>query len=154
MAGRSYKVPFNGALSAAADLFEIVAPAAGVIRLVSLTMGQSSDYGDAQAEGLTLTIKRGNTSSGSGGNASVTPAKDNSSDAAAAGSYETGNTTQASGGTPETPWTDSVNVQAGYQWVWAAGTEITVRNSERMVISLSAPGDSLTWAATIGVIEE
>jgi len=150
---RAYTVIATPALSAAADLFEIVAPAAGTVKLAALSIGQTTDYGDAQAEGLMLTIKRGNTTSGSGGS-SATPAPLNSSDAAAAGTYEVGNTTQATGGSPVTLWQDAVNVQAGYQFVWPAGMEPTVRNSERMVIALSAPTDPVSWSATALIVEE
>lgn len=150
---RAYTVTFSGALSAAADLFEIVAPAAGTIKLAALSMGQSTDYGDAQAEGLALTIKRGNTTSGSGGS-SATPAPLNSSDAAPSGTYEVGNTTQATGGSPVTLWQDALNIQAGWQFIWPAGLEPTVRNSERMTIALTLPTDGVTWSATALVIEE
>lgn len=150
---RAYTVIYEGSPSAAVDLFEIVAPAAGTIKLAWIDFGQSSDYGDAAAEGLALKVIRAHSTSGSGGS-SATPRPCNSADAAAAGTYEVGNTTQATGGSPVTLHSTALNIQAGYQFVWPAGMEPTVRNSERMVVTLAAAADAITVGVTIGVIEE
>lgn len=141
------------AVSAAQDLFEITAPAAGVVRITGLTIGQSSDYGDAAAEGLGVEIIRGYTSSGSGGS-SVTPSAINSRDSAASSAVERNNTTVASGGSPVTLVSDVMNVQAGYQMIWPPGHMPMARNSERMVVRLTAPSDSLTVYATLMFEEE
>ena len=66
--GRIYTAQFNGvAVTAAQDLFELVAPATGIIRIHELDISQTSDVGDAQEELLLLTMKSGATSAGSGG---------------------------------------------------------------------------------------
>ena len=47
---RAYTVIYEASPSAAVDLFEIVAPAAGTSSLAWIDMGQSTDYGDAAAD--------------------------------------------------------------------------------------------------------
>ena len=49
------------AISAAQDLFEIVAPSDSRVRLLEIDIGQYSDFADAQAEILSIAIHRGHT---------------------------------------------------------------------------------------------
>lgn len=58
------------AVSAAQDLFEIVAPNTSRVAIRSISLGQYSDAGDAQAEMLSVPLIRGYTTSGG---TSVTP---------------------------------------------------------------------------------
>ncbi|MBP8301429.1 MAG: hypothetical protein KA020_13765, partial [Planctomycetes bacterium] len=68
MNGRTYAVTFNAvAVSAAQDLFEITPGDDKPCEIVSLSIGQYSDAGDAAAELLGIQIIRGFTASGSGG---------------------------------------------------------------------------------------
>lgn len=151
---RSYAACFQAvAVTAAQDIWEVVAPAAGTIKVAALLIGQSSDYGDAAAEGLQLDVIRGHGTSGSGGS-SVTPTPMNASDAASGATVERNNTTVATTGTPVYLLSDDINIQAGYQMVFMPEFMPTVRNSERLVIRITAPADSLTVSSTIYLIEE
>lgn len=141
------------AVTAQSDLWEITAPAAGIVRIAGVLIGQSTDYGDAAAEGLTIDIIRAYTSSGSGGS-SVTPTPTNSSDSAAGSTVERNNTTIASGGSPVTLLSDAMNIQAGYQMIWPPEHMPILRNSERLVVRMSAPADSLTVSSTLIFEEE
>lgn len=148
-----YAVTFSGvAVSAQQDLFELVAPSAGAVVIHELTLGQTSDQGDAQAEALSLQLIRGYTVSGSGGS-SATPAPLNSAYPAAGTTAEVNNTTVANTGTVVTVMADVWNVQAGYQKVWTPETRPVLRNGQRLVVRQSAPADAITQSGTI-VFEE
>lgn len=151
---RQYAVTFSAvAITAAQDLFEVTAAAAGVVRLVGIAVGQYSDPGDAQAEQLSLTVVRGYTTSGSGGSA-FTPLALNSGDPAAAAAAEINNTTVATTGTAAVLWSDVWNVQAGYQVWFPPENRPTARNSERIVVRIPAPNDSITTNGTLLFEEE
>src|SRR4029077_8853067 len=97
-----YSIAFSAvAVSAAQDLFEVVCAAAGVVYIHGYELFQTSDHGDAQAEGLQLQAIRGFTTSGSGGT-SVTPGLASSRDGAATATCEANNTTVATTGTTTT----------------------------------------------------
>ena len=66
---RFFSVPFSAvAVSVAQDLFEITV-GTRPIRLHEIVISESSDFGDSQAEGLVVSIKRGvGATAGSGSN--------------------------------------------------------------------------------------
>lgn len=145
------------AISAAQDLFEIVAPATSRIAIRDIKIGQHSDFGDAAAEILGVSIIRGHTTTGSGGSA-VTPVPLNAvSNQASAATVARNNTTIASNGTTQTIIADAFNVQGG--WALsdvlgpggpeAADKRIVMAPSERLVVRLTAPADALTFDATL-----
>jgi len=144
------------AITAAQDLFEIVAPSNSRVVIREFEIGQESDEGDAQAEMLGLKIIRGYTSAGSGG-AAVTPYPVAPwSGAATAGStVKRNNTTIASGGTPKLMRATAWNVMGGYRYYPGfRGERIMLDAGERCVFRLpNAPIDSLTCHATL-VFEE
>lgn len=139
-------------VSAVQDLFEIVAPADACVIIHSLYVSQTSDYGDAAAEGLQIKAIKGYTVSGSGGT-SVTPTPQQSGFAAAGSTVEANNTTQANTGTPLTLVADSFNIQIGYQYRPTPEERIVLSPSQRLVWTLSAPADAVTLNASC-LIEE
>lgn len=152
--GRIYSVPFSAVgISAAVDLFEVLAAAGKPFILHSIVIGQASDYGDAAAEGLSILIKRatGSYTSGSGGS-TVTPAK-NTNDAAAGPTAETNNTTQASAGSGAltTIHADGFNVQSGWQFLPTPEERagLMFLPTEACIVSITAPADSLTTSGTL-----
>lgn len=155
--GRFYSVNVAAvAVSAASDLFEITAASGKPFILHEVVVSQTSDYADAQAEGLQVTIKRatGSFTSGSGGSM-PTPAKHATNDGSATSSVEANNTTQASAGSGAltTIRADSFNVQGGYQYLPTPETRLVFLGGEACVISMSAPADGITVNQT-AVIEE
>ena len=151
--GRLYDVPFSAvSISAAQDLFEVLAASGKPFFLHSIVFGQTSDFGDAQAEGIQILIKRatGSYTSGSGGS-TVTPAKHLTNDAAAGPTAEINNTTQASAGSGAltTLYTESVNVQAGYQYLPTPEMRYFFLPSEACVVSITAPTDAITGSGTL-----
>lgn len=86
--GRMYAVTFeNVAVTVAQDLFEISPADDKPVLIHAVYVSQSSDMGDVQEELLRVTIKRGHTTSGSGGS-SFTPVPLQSSSGAAAGAAQ------------------------------------------------------------------
>jgi hypothetical protein len=155
--GRFYSVPIAAVASPAAafDAFEVLAAAGKPFVLHEVCLGQSSDYGDAAAEGLSVTIKKGiGSTSGSGGS---TPGanKHNTNDAAAGPTPETMNTTQAvaGGGSLTTIRAEAFNAQGGYQYLPTPETRITFLPAEACVVSVSAPADAITVSGTL-IFEE
>lgn len=155
--GRFYSASFSAvSVSAAVDVFEVLAATGKPFFLHEVIIAQSSDYGDAQAEGLSVLIKRatGSYTSGSGGG-TATPAKHLTNDASAGPTAETNNTTQASAGTGAltTIRCDAWNEQAGYQYLPTPEQRIFFLAAEAVVVSITAPADAITLSGTL-VFEE
>jgi hypothetical protein len=148
--GRVYSAIFDAvAVSVAQDLFEIAPPATTGILIHGLVIGQNTDYGDAQAEGLRILLIRGATTTGSGG-ATITPNPATPGEAAASSTVKRNNTTAATGGSPLTIHADCFNVQAGYQFWWTPETRLGCAPSSRIVVNLpAAPIDAITMSATL-----
>lgn len=155
--GRFYSVPIvPTAVSAAVDLFEVLAAAGKPFVLHEVVFAQSSDFGDAQAEGLGIAIKRatGSYTSGSGGS-TVTPAKHATNDASAGPTAEVLNTTQAVAGSGAltTIRAEAFNVQGGWQYLPTPEQRLVFLAGEACVVSLTGPADAITVSATL-VFEE
>jgi hypothetical protein len=155
--GRMYTAAFSAvAVSAAQDLFEILAATSKPFVLHRIVLGQSSDYGDAAAEGLSVLVKRatGSYTSGSGGS---TPAlnKHLTNDASAGPTAEANNTTQASAGSGAltTILTDAFNVQAGWEYLPPPEQRLLFLAAEAVVVSVTAPADALTMSGSITIEE-
>jgi hypothetical protein len=149
--GRIYSASFEKvAVTAAQDLFEVVAPADAVVVVHSCTITQDSDAGDAQAEMLSILIHRG-TATGSGGS-SVTASPLSLGDAAFGGTVEANNTSQSVEGT--FLHAEAFNVQIGFYYLPPPEDRPTVSPSALFIVELQdAPADSLTMSGTI-VFEE
>lgn len=151
-----FTATFSGiTISAAQDVFEIVAPSTSRVVIHDIALAQYSDFGDAEAEILSLTVLRGHTSSGTSGS-SVTPSNINPYSRDAAATVEANNTGLASGGSPQTLWADGWHLQAGFLWrlserMNTLGTEgkILLKPAQRLVVRISAPADPITANGTL-----
>ena len=154
--GRIYTVSFTGiAVTTAVDLFEISPADDKPCEVLGLFIGQSSDFGDAQAEQIGYRVIRGHATSGGGGTA-TTPRPLNRSDTAAGFAAETCNTTAASAGTPVDLHADVWNAQAGEK-IWlpeGCEWEVTQADTTLVVRLIAAPADSLTVSGTLYVREQ
>ena len=155
--GRFYSIPFSAtSVSAAVDAFEVLASSAKPFVLHRVVLAQSSDYGDAAAEGLSVLIKRatGSYTSGSGGS-TVTPAKHLTNDAAAGPTAEVCNTTQAAAGSGAltTVLAEAFNVQAGWEYLPVPEQRLLFLPAEACVVSITAPTDAVTLSGTMTVEE-
>jgi len=149
--GRKYAAVFEEvAVTVAQDLFEVVAPADGAVVIHSVTITQSSDAGDAEAEMLPILIHRG-TATGSGGT-TVTPSPLAVGDAAFGGTVEANNTTQSVEGT--FLHAEAFNIQIGFYYLPPPEDRPILSPSGLFIVELqAAPSDSLTMNGTI-VFEE
>lgn len=153
---RCYTVTFTPtAETVAVDLIALTAADDIPIRIRSIRVWQTSDFGDAQAEGITLNLVRGNTTNGSGGGAGTNSLVGGSHDAAASFTSRVGDTTAASAGSPVTVWSDGWNVQLPYNVIFPEdmmrGTD---QGAGQLVLRLGgAPADSITVGAQIDVWE-
>jgi len=152
--GRIYTVTFAAvAVTAVQDLFEVVAAAGKNCRILALYLAQYSDAKDAEEELLSILLKSGATTSGSGGS-SPTPVPMNVTDAAAGFSAETNNTTKATAGTIVTHHADAWNVRVPYQLILPEQMQVELTGSRRFTVELvNAPTDSITVNGTLYVEE-
>lgn len=147
-------------VSAAQDFFEVLAATGKPFTLLGFNISQSSDYGDAQAEGEQVIIKRatGSYTSGSGGTtlAGSAAGKHATNDSNAGPTVEFNNTTQASAGTGTLTnlFADSFNLQAGYTYCPIPEMRFKFLPGEACIVSISAPADALTMNGTITIEEE
>lgn len=149
--GRVYSASFEEvAVTAVQDLFEVVAPADATVSIHSVTITQSTDAGDAQAEMLPILIHRG-TATGSGGS-SVTASPLSVGDTAFGGTVEANNTSQSVEGT--FLHAEAFNVQIGFYYLPPPEDRPVVSPSALFIVELqAAPSDSITMSGTV-VFEE
>lgn len=143
------------AVSAAQDIFEIVTPATTRAVIREIRIGQYSDAGDSQAELLSVLIIRGYTVSGSGGS-TPTPLslyKRSTGTPTSACTVEANNTTVANTGTAEVLFADTWNVQTPFIYKPDTDERLRMDYSQRVVVRITAPSDSITLNATL-VYEE
>jgi hypothetical protein len=150
--GRIYNAVFVGhAMTVAEDVFEITVPAGkkGIIRGVLLN--QYSDFGDAQAEILSVQIIRGYATPGTGGGGVfLAPVK--LGVAAAAITVAANRTVAASAGTPIAMIADAWNVAAG--WIHQPPPAERLELGPGIhVVRVSAPVDVVTANGTLTLEE-
>jgi len=149
-----YTVPFSSvAVTAQQDFFEITAHATKQCVLLGFGVSQSSDVGDAAEEGLSLIVKSGQTTSGSGGT-TPTPTPNDGAGAAAGFTAEVNNTTKASAGTILTHYSYNWNVRVGMDVILPEQMQLIFGAGRRLTIELATtPADSLTVSG-YAVIQE
>jgi len=152
--GRIYTVQFTGvAVTAQQDLFELTAAADKPIRIHEIGLSQSTEVGDAQEEGLSILLKQGQTTSGTGGTA-PTPIPRDVDDAAAGFAAEVNNTTKASTGTIVTHYAWNWNVRVPFQVIFTPETRPYAKGQRRLTVELgTTPADSITMSGYM-VVEE
>lgn len=153
--GRMYTIPLvRTAVTAAVDLCEILTPASVVVWVHQIELSQSTEVADAAEEQLQLAWKVGQTTSGSGGNTGVTPAKTLPGDAASTLTVESFNTTKASAGTIVTQRVWDWNIRVPFDKVLTPETRLFIPPSTRVTLELvGAPADSVTIGGQITVEE-
>jgi hypothetical protein len=149
--GRKYSLSFSAvSVSAAQDLFELVAATGKPIAIHEIRIGQTSDAGDAQDEMLQVSLIRGHATSGSGGTGSLTPASLNANDSACGiTDAEINNTTVASTGTPVTVLTDAFNVRSGWLYMPTPECRPIIAAGTRFNVRITAPADAVTMSGTV-----
>ncbi len=139
-------VGFSFANNGAVDLWEITAPTDAVVVLHSVYIGQDSDYADAQAEGLTVSLTRYATAGVNG--TALTPAPHDTGYAAAGSTVDKLNTTQ--GGTPTVVLSDSWNIQIGWQYRPSPEERIVISPGKILAVELpDSPADTIVIDSSI-----
>lgn len=155
MAGyRVYSGIFNAvAVTAAQDFFSALPATQKPVALLGWNLGQYSDAGDAQDELLSIRVRKGQTTVGSGGSAPVAIPL-NINDSAAGATLRANDTTIASAGTIVTVLSDAFNVRAGDKVMLPEELQPVVANALFITLELVvAPADSLTMNGTIFIKE-
>lgn len=142
------------AVTVQVDFFELITPATTGLELHALFIGQSTEIGDAQEEQLLWAVKRGATTTGTGGTQAAVPVALQGTAGAAVVTYDTLNTTKATTGTIVTLHNGAFNVRAGLEMIWTPETRPMVGPSSRITIELqSTPTDSITFVGTAYIRE-
>lgn len=149
-----YTVQFNGvAVSAQQDLFELVANSAKPIVILGFSLSQSTEVGDTAEEALSILLKSGQTTSGSGGS-TPTPVANDSTMAAASFTAEANNTTKASAGTIVTHGAWNWNIRVPLDVLFTQEQQLVMAASRRCTLELATtPADSVTMSGTIWIQE-
>lgn len=148
-----FTIPFAYTGNANVDLLELVAPTAAKWIILGFDIGQTSDAGDANEEILLLSLKSGQTTSGSGGSASTPVPTDCVSAPASGAAAEQANTTKASAGTILTHATYPWNVRVPTSVVLTQEQQIILPAARRMTLEIAAAADSLTISGQVWVQE-
>lgn len=139
-------IDIDAAITAAADIWELATGAANMAQVMSWTLGQRTELGEAQEEHLTLSMVRysGSPTSGSGGSAAATLKSLNAQGVASVTTIEVGNTTPASGGTAEEVWREDWMIRQPFLYLPPPNEIITIGVSQRLVLRvIDAPTDSI-----------
>lgn len=123
-------------VSAQQDLFEILAASASSTVIHALYLSQVTATGDAQEKDLQLLVKRGQTTTGSGGSA-PTPVDIGATGYTYGGTVKANNTTKATAGTIQTVHTEGWNIRGTYPLLATPETRIWVPAGTRATIELA-----------------
>lgn len=154
--GRIYTVQFNTNVGVQVDLFEVTAGTGKPIAIHSIELGQYTEVGDDQEEGLSILLKRGSsaTTSGTGGTQGATVSAACATDTAFGGTVDTLNTTKMSGGTITTLRAWVWNVRTGFIKLFVPEARPIIAPGDRLTVELATtPADSIIMTGTI-VLEE
>lgn len=153
--GRIYTAVFSAvAVTAAQDLFEIVAPSTGIVLIHELSISQQTNVSDANEKELQVAIKSGQTTTGSGGS-SVTPVVRDFGDSASGSTVKANNTTKASAGTIITHYYWNWNVRGEFYRLWTPELRPIIRPSRRATVELvNAPAASMTISGVLTFEEQ
>jgi len=140
----------NVAVTTARDIFEIAPADDRQIVIVGFHVWQTTDFGNAEEEIITLSWIRGNTTSGSGGSA-LTARNKNAREQAPGPTIEGMNTTQATAGTAVTVWSGGWNIRQPLMVVLTPLQYIQVDQAQSRIClrMLAAPADSITMSASV-----
>lgn len=131
------------------DLFHITAPSNARVSLREIRLGQYTEFGDAQAELLSLQVMVGTTAASTG--TAITPNNvlRHTGAPTAATSIVGPSTALASTASATVMISDAWNVEAGY-WLSPADCDRIVLNpGQRAIVRMTAPNDTLTLNGTL-----
>jgi len=150
-AGPVYTVPFSAqALTTNEnDLFCLVASTDSRVVIREIRLGQYTEFGDAQAELLSLTMMVGSTEESSGTGITPRNVKTHTGAPTADSSVVGPSTTLASTTSANVHWADSWNVAAGLLYSPLPPERLVIQPGEIFNLRMSAPADTLTMNGTL-----
>lgn len=140
------------AVTAAQDVFSILAPGDRRVKIREVVLSQYTDFGDAASEILSVLVVRGYTTVGSGGTA-VTPINLDPTGGGSGASIRANDTTVATGGTAQILRATSWNIQSEWLYIPDQSERAILEPGQRLVVRITLPADSITMNATM-VFEE
>lgn len=150
-AGPVYTAPFSAqALTTnPQDLWCLTASSSSRVVLREIRLGQYTEFGDAQAELLSLQILTGSTAPSSG--TAITPrnVKTHSGAPTADSSVVGPSTTLASTTSAVERWADVWNVAAGLLYSPLPAERMVIQPGETLCLRMSAPADAMTINGTL-----
>ncbi len=151
-----YTVQFNGVVAATGvqqDFIEIISHASKQCVLLAWGLSQSTEVGDTQEEGLSLLVKSGQTTTGTGGTV-PTPTNNDGAGASSGFTAEVNNTTKATGGTIVTHYAYNWNVRMPFDQVYTEQMQLVFGAGRRITIELATgPADPITLSG-YAVVQE
>ena len=136
------------AVTAQQDLFEITTPSTGIAIIHQIIISQSTEEGDIQEEGLRLLLKRGATTTGSGGT-TVTPVPLGVGSAAGS-TVKANNTTKATSGTIVTLHAETWYIRGSFIILPTPKLQVMLPPSTRLTLELATtPADPITMDGTV-----
>lgn len=141
----------NVAVTAQQDLFAMVAPTSCLLVIRRVLITQTTEVGDAQEEGLSIQIRKNNTTVGSGGSAGTfNPLEVQGPAFPSGGSVRLNDTTKQTGGTAIVLHSEAWNVRGAFDYRPTPEELITLSPGIRCSIELATtPADSITMSGTI-----
>lgn len=131
------------------DLFCITAPSNSKVAVREIRLGQFTEFGDAQAELLSLQLMTESTAIGGGTVISAYPVRRHTG-APTAGSSVTGpSTTLASTASAAQAMSDSWNVAGGWYYHPEIYERIVIEPGNRFVLRQTTPNDPVTLNGTL-----
>lgn len=142
----------NVAVSTATDLFHLTVATDDPIILYGMTLGQTSDLGDAAEEVLRIGLYRGVTG-GTGGTAATEIAYRNSAAPAANTAVLTVNTTASTVGTLLEVITWNIRVPLMWMPIPELRTRVDAAEDPVVFRLIGAPADAVTMSGTVWWVE-
>lgn len=143
----------NVNVTAQQDIFNITAPATGIVIIHRALITQSSDVGDAAEEGLAIAIRRGAASTAGSGGTVVTPGAGGATEQAGpafTGTVRANDTTKSLITSPITLHAESWNVRTAWDFLPTPEMRPIISPSARLTVELTTtPADALTVSATL-----
>lgn len=135
-------------VTAANDLFHITPAANRPVTLLGMTLGQTTDLGDAAEEVLRIGLYRGVTG-GSGGSAATEQPYDAPTGPTASAAVVTNNTTPSTSGTllEVIPW----NIRVPLMWfpIPEIRPDVSAAETNAAFRLIAAPADAITLSGTL-----
>lgn len=136
-------------ISAQQDLFEVLAPSGNSVCIHGLYLSQVTAVGDANEKDLQILVKRGQTTTGSGGS-TVTPVDIGCTAASFGGTVKANNTTKATSGTISTLHSEGWNIRGTYPLLATPETRLWIPAGVRATIELATtPASAYVTSGTL-----